>query len=79
MFALAILGCSGEDTIWSTQLRSPDGRFVASAETVENSGFGTGLLVTDVYLKGTNVSNSPENILVLVHDSNYASKTINLS
>lgn len=77
--ALGVLGCGGENTIWSTQLKSPDGRWLASAETVETGGFGTASLVTNVYLKWTNGSQSPENILVLVHDPNSASGTINLS
>ena len=44
IFVLSVLGCGGVDTIWSTQLRSPDGRWLAIAETVENSGFGAGSL-----------------------------------
>ncbi|MGA9884871.1 MAG: hypothetical protein WBQ34_14235 [Candidatus Acidiferrales bacterium] len=76
---LGIPGCGGEATIWSTQLRSPDGRWLASAKTVENSGFGTGSLATYVYLKWTNGSQAPENILLLIHDPNSSSRTINLS
>jgi hypothetical protein len=79
IFALAILGCGGEDTIWSTQLRSPDGRWLASAETTENSGFLTDSLETSVDLKWTSGSQSPKDILVLIHDPYSASKSINLS
>ncbi|MGH9688518.1 MAG: hypothetical protein ACRD5K_15655 [Candidatus Acidiferrales bacterium] len=79
IFALAILGCGGVDTIWSTQLRSPDGRWLASAETVEKGGFGTASLETSVDLKWTDGSESPKDILVLIHDPYSASKSINLS
>ena len=72
-------GCSGQDTIWTTETPSPDGRWLATADTVETSGFGTGDIETDVYLKWTKASKSPEHILGLVHNPNSTSKTNHLS
>jgi hypothetical protein len=79
IFALGVLGCGGEDTIWSIQLKFPDGCWLASAETIENSGFGTGSLETNADLKWTNGSQAPETVLVLVHDLDSPSKTIDLA
>jgi hypothetical protein len=70
-------------TIWSAEARSPDELWLASARTLENSGFGTGAYVTDVYLKRTNVSKPPQPILSFWHDPSLASPqsgaTINLT
>jgi len=76
---LGTFGCGGEDTIWATEASSPDGRWLASARTVETSGFGTGDIETDVYLKWTKSSKAPVVVLGFVHDSTSQSKTINLS
>ena len=72
-------GCSGSDTIWSTEARSPDGRWLAKAQTVQTGGFGTGLTTTDVDLKWIKGSDSPETVLVFVHDSRSVPDTIHLS
>jgi hypothetical protein len=81
VFALGS-GCDPA-TIWSAEARSPDGLWLASARTLENSGFGTGAFVTDVYLKRTNVSKPPQPILSFWHDPSLASPqsgaTINLT
>jgi hypothetical protein len=79
IFALGVSGCGGPDTIWQTEVGSPDGRWLASAKTEETSGFGTGLLETDVYMKWVKDSKDPENVLVLVHDGKSESKTLDLS
>ena len=71
-------GCNGSDTIWSGEARSPDGRWLAAAETVETSGFGTGDITTIVTLKWVKGSDKPENILVFAHDGSSATKTIRL-
>lgn len=76
---LAASGCGGEDEIWTANAPSPDGRWLATASTVETSGFGTGLIQTDVFLKWTKGSDSPEHILGLVDDGWSTSKTNNLS
>jgi len=75
-------GCRGGEKTWSAEARSPDKLWLASAHTVENSGFGTGAVITIVDLKGTNVSNPPETILSFWHDPSLASQsgaTINLT
>jgi hypothetical protein len=75
-------GCS-PPTIWfSEEAKSPDGMWIAYARTVENSGFGTGAVVTDVYLKRTTFAASSMAILSLTHDHNLPSqsgKTIHLT
>lgn len=76
---LAALGCGGEDEIWTANAPSPDGRWLATASTLETSGFGTGSIQTDVFLKWSKGSDSPEHILGFVHDGRSGSKTINLS
>ena len=67
-------GC-GPKTHWSAEARSPDGLWLASARTVENSGFGTGAVLTNVYLKRTNASKPPEAVLSFWHDSSLASQS----
>jgi len=44
--------------IWKTEVRSPDGSWIASAETVQNGGFGSAAIQTTVYLKQANVPGS---------------------
>jgi hypothetical protein len=74
------ISCQREgDTIWSAELRSPDGRWIARARTIENSGFGTGSIQTNVYLKRTSGSTSPETILSFFHDASPGGRTINLA
>jgi hypothetical protein len=55
-----LAGCikGGSETTWSAESRSPDGKRVASAFTIEQSGFGTGGGGTDVYLNFTTGSQS---------------------
>jgi len=71
-------GCNGSDTIWSAEARSPDGLWLAMAETVQTGGFGTGLTTTDVNLKWVRGSDRPETILVFVHDPKSVPDTIHL-
>jgi hypothetical protein len=47
-----ISGCKASPT-WSAESRSPDGKMIATAETFEQSGFGTGWVQTTVYLNWT--------------------------
>jgi hypothetical protein len=54
---------SGEKTTWSAEVDSPDRKMVATARTVEQSGFGTGFKGTSVYLNWTTGSQSPMPIL----------------
>jgi hypothetical protein len=80
--ACALASSCGPATIWSAEARSPDGLWLASARTLENSGFGTGAFITDVYLKQINVSKPTQTILSFWHDPSLASPqsgaTINL-
>jgi hypothetical protein len=58
------LGCQkGRETIWKAESRSPDGLWLAGAETVQNGGFGSGAIQTSVYLKRINVSRPPMQVL----------------
>ncbi len=80
--ACALASGCGPATIWSAEARSPDGLWLASARTLENSGFGTGAFITEVYLKRTNVSKPQQAILSFWHDPSLPSPqsgaTINL-
>src|SRR5207302_3493127 len=58
-------GCNGSETTWSAEARSPDGKMIATARTIENSGFGTGGGGTIVYLNWTTGSQRPTEILGL--------------
>ena len=84
-----VAGCHDAPTIWKAEARSPDGYWLASAETVQNGGFGTAGIDTSVYLKRTNVSDPPMQVLgfscngpaprpYVLDDAN-AGGTINLS
>ena len=50
---LSASGCVKRDdlVVWTTQVDSPGGAWVASADTVQNGGFGSGGIETTVYLK----------------------------
>jgi hypothetical protein len=80
---LAASGCGGEDEIWAANAPSPDGRWLATASTVETSGFGTGDIETVVSLEWTKGSRwgskSSQDILVFAHNGESTSKTIHLS
>jgi len=56
-------GCQDVATIWTAEARSPDGYWLASASTVQHGGPGTAGIITSVYLKRTNVSQSPMEVL----------------
>ena len=75
-------GCRDGEQTWSEEARSPDNSWLARAHTVENSGLGTGAIITVVELKRTSVPNPPETILSFWHDPSLASQsgaTINLT
>ena len=48
-----LAACSNAVTIWSTEVRSPDGQWRAIARTDQYSGPGNAALLTTVYLKAT--------------------------
>ncbi|MGH9734283.1 MAG: hypothetical protein ACRD8A_06820 [Candidatus Acidiferrales bacterium] len=59
---LSCIGC-GEPVTWSSESRSPDGRWIAKAQTIVYSGFGTGTVETTVEIKRSNGSGSAEQVL----------------
>jgi hypothetical protein len=61
----SLSGCmrGGSKTTWSAESRSPDGKRVANAFNVAQSGFGTGGGGTDVYLNWTTGSQAKQLIL----------------
>jgi hypothetical protein len=72
-------GCGASEKTWSTESQSPDGRWLAIAQTVQTGGFGTSTTTTDVSLKWTKGSDRPETILVFIHDPSSVPDTIHLS
>jgi len=56
-------GCQQAPTIWMTEVRSPDGLWTASARTMQNGGFGSARIDTIVYLKQSNASRPPAEVL----------------
>jgi hypothetical protein len=58
------LGCQmGDGTIWKAEVPSPDGLWVAIADTIQNGGFGTASIQTSVYLRRTHTSQRPMEVL----------------
>jgi hypothetical protein len=49
------LGCTSRDDliVWKADSPSPDGRWLATADTVQNGGFGSGDIFTTVHLRNT--------------------------
>lgn len=62
-------GCSNVATIWSTEVRSPDGRWLAMALTEQHSGPGNALLETTVLLKHTKGPKEPIQVLLFTQDA----------
>ncbi len=60
-----VFGCRGSEKIWSAEARSPDGKMLATARTIAQSGFGTGYIGTIVYLNWSKGSQPPMEILGL--------------
>jgi len=62
-------GCikGGSETTWSAESHSPDGKRVATAFTIEQSGFGTGGGGTDVYLNFT-AGSQPKQLILAFSD-----------
>lgn len=68
-FGALSIGCkSGSQAIWHSESRSPDGQWLASAQTVAQSGFGTGYIGTKVYLNWTKGSQSAVQVLGLSYE-----------
>jgi hypothetical protein len=68
---ISAFGCRDVATIWSAEARSPDGHWLASARTKQYGGPGAAGVQTSVYLKRTNDSRPPIEILGLSNESAY--------
>jgi hypothetical protein len=55
-------------TVWATQVPSPDLLWIASADTVQNGGFGSGGISTSVYLARAGNRESPIEVLTFSCD-----------
>jgi hypothetical protein len=63
---VSLFGCrDAGKTIWSAEIRSPDGRWLATANTKQWSGPGTAYAATNVYLKLIDSSQPATEILAL--------------
>jgi len=62
-FAFLLTGCERESK-WSIQVASPDQQWVAGARTTTAGGFGTGDIITSVYLTPNAGSKTPFEILM---------------
>ena len=58
-------GCVSKDdlTVWKAEALSPDGKWIASADTVQNGGFGSADISTSVYLRRAGDSRPPVRVL----------------
>jgi hypothetical protein len=57
------IGCRVDPTVWHAEIPSPDGVWVAIADTSQNGGPGNAAIATTVSLKGTRISNGPQLVL----------------
>jgi hypothetical protein len=57
-----------ELTVWSAQVPSPDLQWIASADTIQNGGFGSGSISTNVYLARAASRGSPIEVLTFSCD-----------
>jgi hypothetical protein len=72
-------GCrKGVETIWTAEVKSPDGQWLAKAQTDQRSGFGTDGTVTAVYLQPSNGARSPVLILAFSQNQNAQTSLIDL-
>ena len=60
---LSVLISCREPKTWSAECQSPDRMWIASAFTIDYSGFGTGRAETVVEIKRANNSGSPQQVL----------------
>jgi hypothetical protein len=65
-----MLGCGSRDAlvVWKAQAQSPDGLWLAKADTVQNGGFGSGEIHTTVFLKDEITKSPPQEVLVVECD-----------
>ena len=65
----ALSACKNAVTIWSTEVRSPDGRWLAIARTDQYSGPGNAALLTTVQLRRTKGPQDPIEVLLFMQDA----------
>ena len=63
------VGCRDAETIWSTESRSPDGRWIATAHTDEYGGPGTAGILSTVSLRQVKGRQEKIEILQLSQDA----------
>ena len=65
-----VLGCGTRDdlVVWKEQTQSPDGLWLAKADTVQNGGFGSPEIHTTVFLERGNAKAEPQEVLVVECD-----------
>jgi hypothetical protein len=77
---MLMFGCRDEGTtIWSKEMRSPDGRWLATAATRQWSGPGNAYVATTVYLKQKDSQQPPVEVLGFSNDSAYPSGVTNVT
>jgi hypothetical protein len=64
-----LTSCKNGTTIWSTEVQSPDGRWIARALTKQYSGPGNAGLLTTVYMKRIKGPDEPIEILLFEQDA----------
>lgn len=57
------VGCGSSNTLWREELRSPNGLWLASADAVQNGGFGSASIQTQVYLQSASGSKPMKEVL----------------
>jgi hypothetical protein len=67
---ISITSCGNKRdlTVWAAQVPSPDLQWIASADTVQNGGFGSGGISTSVYLTRAGSRGSPIEVLTFSCD-----------
>jgi hypothetical protein len=76
---LMAFGCrKGVETIWTGKAKSPDGQWVAKAQTDQRSGFGTDGATTAVYLQPSNGARSAVQVLSFSQNQNAQTSLIDL-
>ncbi len=70
MLLISVTSCGNKRdlTVWEEQVPSPDLRWTASADTVQNGGFGSGGISTSVYLARAGSRGSPIEVLTFSCD-----------
>jgi hypothetical protein len=69
---IALAGCGSDSaSVWSGAAKSPSGRWVSTATTIQNGGPGTAFVGTDVYLRRSASAAPARLILDLSNESAY--------